>query len=114
RPDVSLQKFGLRKKVAATMADVCHAVEDEDGENFWLWALNLLDRAGFEFMSDEEDITVLDESQPTSSTLTPAKQVLVLNWRASYFTRLVIFIDSTVSVEELLFKRVGRASMRRI
>ncbi|KAJ3737964.1 hypothetical protein EV361DRAFT_801935, partial [Lentinula raphanica] len=108
-------KFRVRRKIAATMGDVCHSVGDEDGESFWLWVLHVLDRAGVEFMSDEEDITVLDESHPSSSTtLTAAKQVLHLKWRAPYFTRLFIFIDTTTGVEEVLFQRIGRASMRRI
>ncbi|KAJ3964603.1 hypothetical protein EV361DRAFT_811919, partial [Lentinula raphanica] len=99
-------KFQVRRKVAATMADVCHALVDEDGESFWLWVLHVLDRAGVEFMSDEK----------ISQSLTKAGllQVLHLKWRAPYFTRLFIFIDTTTGVEEVLFKRIGRASMRRI
>ncbi|KAJ3992029.1 hypothetical protein F5050DRAFT_1699888, partial [Lentinula boryana] len=81
---------------------------------FWQWVLNLLDCGGHELMSDEEDLTVLDESNPSRLLMIAAKQVLVVEWRHTYFEKLLTFIDVTTGIEELIFGRTGRPSFRRI
>ncbi|KAJ3990613.1 hypothetical protein F5050DRAFT_1538658, partial [Lentinula boryana] len=114
-------KLDLRKRVATTMIQVCKergkAGDDAartEGVAFWQWVLNLLEHAGPELMSDEEDLHVLDETIPERPISVAAKEVLSLAWRHPYFTKLFIFIDVTTGLEAMVFQRTGHPSMRRI
>ncbi|KIK52586.1 hypothetical protein GYMLUDRAFT_179961 [Collybiopsis luxurians FD-317 M1] len=96
------------------MLEVCRAAGDEEGVSFWQWVLHLLDCAGHELMSDEEDITMVDKSIPGRVMTTPAKEVLVLKWRHTYLTKLFTFIDVTTGVEDMVFQRAGHSSLQRL
>ncbi|KAJ3831768.1 hypothetical protein F5878DRAFT_549129 [Lentinula raphanica] len=98
------------------MVEVCEDRGDKDGVGFWQWVVLLLNRAGHEFMSDEEDMWYLDETGGSGSSRVPkaAKQVLHLKWRHSYFTKLFTFIEVTTGVEEMIFHHAGRPPMPRI
>ncbi|KAJ3709917.1 hypothetical protein F5878DRAFT_549376 [Lentinula raphanica] len=96
------------------MVDVCLAHEDEKGLDFWRWTLHLLDRAGHEFMSDEEDATILEESSSQRVASKLVKQVLLLKWRHPYFNNLCQFIDATIDIEATVFHRAGHASLERV
>ncbi|KAJ3779700.1 hypothetical protein GGU10DRAFT_337797, partial [Lentinula aff. detonsa] len=112
------RKLDLRKRVATTMIQVCKergkAGDDAartEGVAFWQWVLNLLEHAGPELMSDEEDLHVLDETIPERPISVAAKEVLSLAWRHPYFTKLFIFIDVTTGLEAMVFQRTGHPSM---
>ncbi|KAJ3816679.1 hypothetical protein F5880DRAFT_1494033 [Lentinula raphanica] len=98
------------------MVEVCEDRQDRDGRKFWQWVVFLLQRAGHEFMSDEEDMWFWDTGSGTGSSSIPkaAKQVLRLKWRNDYFTKLFTFMEVTTGIEEMVFHHAGRSAMPRI
>ncbi|KAJ3752102.1 hypothetical protein EV360DRAFT_89072 [Lentinula raphanica] len=65
------RKYDLRMKVASAMVEVCEDRQDRDGHKFWQWVVFLLERAGHEFMSDEEDMWFWDTGSGTGSSSIP-------------------------------------------
>ncbi|KAF9016997.1 hypothetical protein BDP27DRAFT_1458506 [Rhodocollybia butyracea] len=103
-------KLDLQLKIVTSMITVCEEHHDEDGKSFWQWALNVLDLAGHDFMSDEETTSVLD----TRVLSVPVKKVMLMKWRHPYFLRLFVFIDVTTGMEEEIFQKIGKAAFRRV
>lgn len=96
------------------MIQVSEEHHNEDGVAFWQWALCALDLAGHEFMSDEDNTTIFNETQHNRILSIPAKEVLMLKWRHPYFLKLFAFIDVTTGVEEMIFQRTGKPALKRI
>ncbi|KIK50824.1 hypothetical protein GYMLUDRAFT_182213, partial [Collybiopsis luxurians FD-317 M1] len=107
-------KFDLRKKITAAMIEVCKDRNDHEGVTFWEWVLVLLDRAGHDFMSDDEDITVLDRTDGKRTIARHIKQVTLLKWRHPYFLKLFRFIDAILGIENMVFQQHGKAPMERV
>ncbi|KIK60672.1 hypothetical protein GYMLUDRAFT_167516 [Collybiopsis luxurians FD-317 M1] len=93
------------------MIEVCQDCGDKEGKAFWEWVLVVLDRGGHEFMSDEEDATVIDERNAKAR---PGKQILTLPWQDPYFVKLFTFIDVTTGIEDMIFGPRGPTPLRRI
>lgn len=96
------------------MIQVSEEQDRPEEKGFWEWVLSLLDHAGYEFMSDEEDASVLDQSNPKRVISTSVKEVKLLKWRHPYFLKLFIFLDLTSKMEEEVFGQIGRPAFQRI
>ncbi|KAF9060869.1 hypothetical protein BDP27DRAFT_1236081, partial [Rhodocollybia butyracea] len=100
------QKLDLRLKIVSSMIAVCEERHDEDGKSFWQWVLNVLDLAGYDFMSDEETTLVM--------LSVPVKKVMLMKWHHPYFLQLFVFIDVTTGMEEEIFQKMGKAAFQRL
>lgn len=106
-------------KIAATMVEVFESQVKVDSSavlelEFWQWALVVLEKMGFEFQSDEEEVVERRVESSGRVIRVSVKEVLQLSFRHPYFDQFVTFIDSTLGEESAIFQRLGAPAMERV
>jgi hypothetical protein len=95
------------------MIQVTKENNDQQGEQFWMYALESVMMFGKKGMSDEEDAeesVVVDGCQTTQ----PVRRVQILWFRHVSFRKLFQIIDETPKKEPGVFTQQGRTSVKRV